>query len=140
MEKPIVLYLSFLLVLSMGISCENSSKPMDESTAEVKENNSGKLIHTVYFQLKPEANKETLITSLETFEGIEVAKSVEIGESLDTGNPESMLSDHSVTVRITFDNLEDFRIYEKHPIHLASIEDTKELMAAQPIGYDYIVK
>ena len=97
-------------------------------------------MHTVFFKLKNEADKQALLTSLETFKKIELIKRLEIGVFEDTGNPKSELTEHQVTVQITFDDLAAFRLYEKHPIHLASIEATKNLMAGPPIGYDYIVK
>lgn len=129
-------YIVFTFFILVGCT---QTEPKQTSAA-VEPNASGKLVHTVYFKLKPDADKQTLFKSLETFKTVEVIKRVEIGSFEDTGNPKSELSGYSVMVQLTFDDLAAFRIYEKHPVHLASIEATKDLMAAPPMGYDYIVK
>lgn len=97
------------------------------------------LTHTVYFKLKPDADKQTLINSLATFKDIPVVKNLQIGTRVETSDHTNSLSDYSVFVTSTFKNLEDFRIYVEHPIHVASIKATKNLMAAPPISYDHNV-
>lgn len=128
----------FVVVLFLLAAC---NKPDSEQNhVEKSADYSGKLVHTVFFKLKNEADKPALLNSLETFKKIELIKRLEIGVFEDTGNPKSELTEHQITVQMTFDDLAAFRLYEKHPIHLASIEATKDLMAGPPIGYDYIVK
>ena len=130
--KYIVFALFFLA------SCSNPTP--NQKAVDTPVNDSGKFVHTVFFKLKPDADIQVLLKSLETFKTVDVIKKVEIGTFQDTGNPASALTEYGVTVKMTFDDLAAFRVYEKHPVHLASIEATKNLMAAPPIGYDYIVK
>lgn len=129
-------YIVFVLYFLVG--CTQMASVQTKTVIEP--NASGKLVHTVFFKLKPDADKQILFKSLETFKTVDIIKRVEIGVFEDTGNPKSELSQHSVMMQLTFDDLAAFRVYEKHPVHLASIEATKDLMAAPPIGYDYIVK
>lgn len=112
--------------------------PLLLSTASVAQDHqpSGQLVHLVFFKLKPGVDKQLLVKSLETFKTVNVIKKVQIGLWEETNNPKSVLTDYSVVVQLTFNSLADFRVYEKHPVHLASIEATKDLMAAPPIGYD----
>lgn len=128
----------FVIILFFLVACNKPDS--QQNHVEKPADYSGKLVHTVFFKLKNEADKQALLTSLETFKKIELIKRLEIGVFEDTGNPKSELTEHQVTVQMTFDDLGAFRLYEKHPIHLASIEATKNLMAGPPIGYDYIVK
>ncbi len=100
---------------------------------------SGKLVHTVFFKLKTEADVNKMVQSLKSLSKIEYIQKVEIGQYVDTGHPD-LLSNHTIIVQMTFENQSNFKAYESHPIHLASIQDTKDLLAAPPIGYDYIVK
>lgn len=130
-------YLVFVILFL--VSCTQVATT--EKKADVQQfNAAGKLVHTVFFKLKPDADRQVLLKSLETFKTVDIIKRVEIGVFEDTGNPKSELSEHTIMAQLTFDDLAAFRVYEKHPVHLASIEATKDLMAAPPIGYDYIVK
>lgn len=124
-----------LLILASCSQSKPQQNPMEQTI-----NYSGKLVHTVFFKLKNYEDQPALIKSLETFKKIELIKRLEIGIFEDTGSPKSDLTSHQVMVQMTFDDLAAFRLYEKHPIHLASIEATKDLMAGPPTGYDYIVK
>ena len=101
---------------------------------------SGQLVHMVFFQLKPDADKQAFFQSFETFKSIVAVKHLEIGNYEDFGQPKSDIAEHSIIVRLTFDNLAAFRQYEQHPAHLASIEATKDMLAGPPVGYDYVVK
>ena len=128
------------LVLCLLILASCSKSKPQENAIEKTIDYSGKLVHTVFFKLKNNEDRPALFESLETFKKIELIQRLEIGIFEDTGNPKSDLSSHQVVVQMTFDDLAAFRLYEKHPIHLASIEATKDLMAGPPTGYDYIIK
>ena len=94
----------------------------------------------VFFKLKSDADTAAFLQSVQTFKTIEVVRGLEVGRFQDTGGPSSELSERTLVVRLTFDDLAAFRVYEKHPVHLASIEATKDLLAGPPVGYDYVVK
>ncbi len=124
----------FILLCCFFVGVANS-----KLLAQNSENRSGKLVHTVFFKLKPEADANKMIQSLESLAKIEYIRKVEIGRYSDTGHTD-ILSGHTLVVQMIFDNITAFKAYESHPIHLASIKDTKELLAGPPIGYDYIVQ
>lgn len=123
----------FALALLFLTACKQPAPVKDVPAA-------GQLVHMLFFQLKPEADKQAFLRSLQTFQSIEVVRHLEIGHFQDTGGPPSELSAHSIVVRLTFDDLAAFRVYEKHPVHLASIEATKGMLAGPPTGYDYVVE
>jgi len=121
-----------LLLLLVG-----SLSTVAQNRTSASSDRSNQLVHMVFFKPKSEAAKQRLIKSLETFRTIDVIRNVQIGLGEDTNNPKGFLSDYSVVLQLTFANLAKFRVYEKHPVHLASIEATKDLMASPPMGYDY---
>jgi hypothetical protein len=129
----------YLIALALFWTACNQPSPAPAQTDNIPSAASGQLVHTVYFKLKPGADQQAMIRSLETLKAVEAVSKLEIGTWLDTGQP-GLLSGYSIVAQLTFDDLAAFRAYEKHPAHLASIDATKDLLAGPPIGYDYIRK
>jgi hypothetical protein len=115
---------------------------LDRSRQELENdqtNSLGQLIHLVFFNVKPTASLDSLITEIKTLKAIEVVKDLEVGPFQDLGDTRA-LSDYALLMQLTFDSAADYKIYQGHPIHLALQANTKSLMAGPPATYDFVAK
>jgi len=99
----------------------------------------GDLVHVVLLKTKFSANLDALGSEIEKLRSIEVIKDLQYGAFENLGDKRA-LSDYSMMMEMSFDNEADYQIYQKHPLHLKLINNTKLLMAGPPATYDYMKK
>lgn len=78
------------------------------------------IVHHVFFWLKNSgsaADRDALIAGLRTLGGIPVIRSLEIGVPASTEQRDVVDSSFDVSELITFDSVEDQKLYQDHPIH-----------------------
>ena len=88
------------------------------------------VVHHVFFWLKNSRSVEDtnkLIEGLKTLRGIEKIKMLHIGVPADTEKRPVVDSSYDVSELMFFDNLEDQKSYQDHPLHLKFIENCSPL-------------
>ena len=88
------------------------------------------VVHHVFFWLKNSRSVEDtnkLIEGLKTLRGIEKIKMLHIGVPADTEKRPVVDSSYDVSELMFFDNLEDQKSYQDHPLHLKFIENCSSL-------------
>ncbi len=99
-----------------------------------------KLSHHVFFWLKNPASKEDLsklIQGLNSLRKIETIRSLQIGIPASTEKRDVVDNSFSVSELMFFDDVEDQKIYQDHPLHKKFIEDCSPLWE-KVIVYDAI--
>lgn len=146
-------YISFLLGLGLFLSCSNSDahKELQNLRVELAAAKSsitdlkaqiepeGALVHMVFFKIKPAVDINVLMVEFEKLNAIEVVKDLQAGPFEEVGDARA-LSDYAMMMEMSFDNIDAYKKYQEHPIHLALKEKIKPLMAGPPATYDYIKK
>lgn len=97
------------------------------------------LIHMVYFDVKENAEVETLIEEIRMLEEVEALKDLEIGTFKNLGDKRA-LEKFEVFMQMAFDTEEDYKTYQNHPAHLSLKKSIGKYLAGPPVTYDYIVK
>ena len=145
-------YLSFFFILIIA-SCSDSavqeelSKIQSELDAakttisELKEaiEPEGDLVHLVFFKVKANADQAAFIAEIKKLEDIEEVMDLEVGPFEDLGDARA-LSDYSLMMQMSFADSTAYQNYQKHPIHLALKDNTKQYMAGPPATYDFVKK
>lgn len=104
----------------------------------LKQDEARKLIHIVYFDLKPEANKEVFIEALEKLGEIPVVDDLEIGQFKDLADKRA-LSEFEIMMQMEFDSEKEYTFYQEHPVHLELKSLAAKVVSAPPVTYDYVV-
>jgi len=90
-----------------------------------KDNVKGKFVHTVLFWLKNDTNLVDFISGTRGFlDKVKVVKSYHVGTPAMTPR-EVVDNSYSVCLVVTFNDMADQDIYQKHPAHLAYVEERK---------------
>lgn len=150
--------ISLLLFLFSLIGCSSSAthKELEEVKSELektrsllastqqelkalKEDESGQFTHIVFFKVKSGADQEALIAEIKRLEAIEGVKDLEVGPFKNLDDPRALL-DYHMMMEMSFDNVEAYKKYQAHPIHLTLKENTKDFMSGPPATYDYTRK
>ncbi|MFS4482676.1 Dabb family protein [Hyunsoonleella sp. 2307UL5-6] len=97
----------------------------------------GKLVHVVFFKLKPEADLNALGIEINKLKEIAVIKDLQFGFFKNLGD-ERVLSEYSLMLEMSFDNEASYKVYQEHPIHLALKEVGIQFLTSPPVTYDYI--
>jgi hypothetical protein len=98
-----------------------------------------KLVHVVYFKLKDdllESDQKTIIDEIEKIEAIPVLSNLKVGKFQDLGDQRAM-SDFGIVMQMDFENEEDYKAYQQHPIHLALKTAIVPYLGGAPVTYDY---
>ena len=144
-------YLFFLLMLIFA-SCSNSAVQeelskvqgeLEEATTKIAELSAeiepeGELVHLVFFKIKPDADQAALIAEIKKLEAIEEVMDLEFGPFEDLGDARAL--NYSMVMQMSFTDTLAYQNYQKHPIHLALRENTKQFMAGPPATYDFVKK
>lgn len=153
--------LFFILLSSLLLlSCQQGSKDCDQKlqeevnmlltdlgamTAELdglKEQESGTLIHVVYFTLKvgisPQETDE-LIDALESLRQIKQVKFLKLGDLSDTGD-ERAGSTSGIALQMGFESKKALDEYQKDDFHLAQREKLGQYFGGPPVVFDYYLK
>jgi hypothetical protein len=97
-----------------------------------------KLRHVVFFWLKNAGSvddRDRLIAGLSTLREIEVIRSLHIGVPASTEQRSAVDHSFDVSETMTFDNVEDQKAYQDHPIHQQFVRECSHLWGKH-IVYD----
>ncbi|MEX0274753.1 MAG: Dabb family protein [Flavobacteriaceae bacterium] len=94
------------------------------------------LVHLVFFKTRNEVSAQTLATQLKRLKGIGEVEALSVGSFRDLGDPRAF-GEYNLVVSMLFKDSTSYRLYQEHPLHLKIKEETRELLAAPPISYDY---
>ena len=143
-------YLFSLVFLSFIISCKQECKHLvkirslkgqldslksEQITIETK----GQLVHLVFLDTRDDISEEdnsALIEAINNLREIPILKDLDIGLRADTDDPR-FISNHELAFSLTVKNMEDYKVYQEHPIHLKLKEIAKDKLAGPPAVYDY---
>ena len=84
------------------------------------------MTHAVFFWLKNPTSvedRERLIAGIRSLKAIEVVRSLFVGVPADTEARDVVDHSFAVSEILTFDNADDQRTYQDHPIHFRFVED-----------------
>ncbi len=136
-----------LLTLLMLTACTSSKHEHQEQTQKVnllleeisslKNEQTGRLTHIVYFDLKDEINEELFFNEIEKLSGIKEVKDFNYGLFKDLKDTRA-LSQYDAVMEMSFENLETYEVYKFHPTHLSVREQLKSMLAAPPATYDFM--
>ncbi|MEO7469698.1 MULTISPECIES: Dabb family protein [Sphingobium] len=88
------------------------------------------LVHHVFFWLKQpgsQADRDRLIAGLRTLRDIPVIRRLEIGVPASTEKRDVVDSSYDVSELMFFDNAQDQKSYQDHPIHQAFVKSCEGL-------------
>ena len=108
-----------------------------EKTPDNQTSASGKrLVHLVWFKLKPDTDRADFIQQLKKLDQIEPVCDFEVGQFADLKDPRAM-SDYQVAIQMGFKSEEDYQTYQAHRIHLDLKSKIGDYVAGPPVTYDY---
>lgn len=87
---------------------------------------SGVILHSVYFWLKPELTTEERADFLNFFKALNTIPNVKLltyGAPAPTNPRPVVENSFDFNLIVTFDKMENLNVYETHPTHLKAIED-----------------
>jgi hypothetical protein len=99
------------------------------------------LVHHVFFWLKQpgsQADRDRLIAGLRTLRDIPVIRRLEIGIPASTEKRDVVDSSYDVSELMYFDNAQDQKAYQDHPIHQAFVKSCEALWQ-KVVVYDMAV-
>ncbi len=99
----------------------------------------GKLVHLVFFKIKPDTDQVAIITEVKKLKNIKEVLDLEIGPFEDLGDARA-LSEYTILLQMSFADKAAYEVYQKHPIHLALQRNIGPFMAGPPATYDFIKK
>lgn len=117
------------------------STPENSPQQDVAIENSGQIVHHVFFWLKnpdSEADKKLLIEGLNTLREIEEVKKLLIGTPASTLEREVVDNSFHVSELMYFENVEAQDAYQTHPIHEEFVTNYSHLWE-RVVVYDMIV-
>lgn len=115
-------FLTTAAVLTAGIA----SKAMALQHKKTKK----QLVHHVFFWLKNPASvedRDKLIEGLQTLSAISVIQKLHIGIPASTEKRDVIDASWGVSELMIFDNVEDQKTYQSHPVHLEFIKNYSNL-------------
>ena len=147
--------LSFLVLFGL-VSCSNSALETELKTAKdalasaktalqkanqeiaiLKQADTGKLVHVVFFKIKPDVDVAVVIEEIKKLQQIPEVQDLEVGTFEDLGDARA-LSDYNLVMEMTFDNKVAYDTYQQHPVHLTLKENLGAFSAGPPATYDFI--
>ena len=117
----------------------SAQSQIDSLSALVNADDSGKLVHVVYFKVKPDTDQAAFIAEVKKLSSIEVLEDLEVGPFEDLGDPRA-LSEYNMVMQMTFADSTAYAAYQAHPTHEALKANTKSYMAGPPATYDFVLK
>jgi hypothetical protein len=95
------------------------------SSMEIKKDKP-KLVHHVFFWLKDPssaADRDKLLAGVKTLKNIETIKMLHVGVPASTEKRDVVDNSYHVSELMFFDNVEDQKVYQDHPIHQKFIKE-----------------
>jgi len=99
--------------------------PLGLSAMEIKKDKP-KLVHHVFFWLKDPsstADRDKLVAGVKTLKNIETIRMLHVGVPASTEKRDVVDNSYHVSELMFFDNVEDQKIYQDHPIHQKFIKE-----------------
>ena len=141
----------FCLIVTCLLSCNYSAYQEELKQAEKdlqgalltidsleqKIENEGDLVHLVFLKVKTDANEAALLDELKKLASIEEVKDFQTGPFEDLKDDRA-LSEYNWIMEMSFENIETYKKFQDHPIHISLKESTKPFMAGPPATYDYM--
>jgi len=123
------------------IDLKSQLKTTEKTIAELKSSfePEGDLVHLVLFNLKEGTNQAKVINEIRTLEGIEEVMDLEVGPFQNLGDKRA-LSDYDLAMQMSFKDINAYKRYQAHPIHLKLKEQVKTLVSGPPATYDFFKK
>ena len=113
------------------------AKSVIQQTENAETANSDKrLVHLVWFKLKPNTDRGDFIQRLKKLDKIDPVRNFEVGQFADLQDPRAM-SDFQVAIQMAFNSEKDYQTYQSHPIHLDLKARIGDYLAGPPVTYDY---
>ncbi|MFT4667812.1 MAG: hypothetical protein ACI8YQ_004523 [Polaribacter sp.] len=100
------------------------------------------LAHLVYLDLKEDISgveKKGLLEAIQELSKIPGVKHLKLGAFKNLNDPRA-LSSFELFFQMDFKDTADYKIYQRHEIHLALKKLAKGLLAGPPVTYDYEIK
>ena len=119
-----------LAILFLGCGEHESVTPQPD--------HGGMLSHSVFFDLKPDADVEAFLSVLRQLERIPVVKDMQLGTFEDLKDPRA-LDTYEVAMEIICLK-EDYPVYQAHEIHDKVRQQVGEYLSNKPAVFDYMVK
>ncbi|MGF7156024.1 Dabb family protein [Novosphingobium gossypii] len=119
---------------STGIALSSTSSPAQTGTTLA----SPALVHHVFFWLKrpgSQKDREQLIAGLRTLRNIPVIRRLEIGVPAGTESRDVVDASYDVSELMFFDNVQDQKTYQEHPVHQQFVKSCEHLWA-KVVVYD----
>jgi len=122
---------SSLIIISIMFLVTNCDrKAEDKMEREVAENNTGQIVHHVFFWLQnpdSEADKEKLIEGLNTLRKIDEVQELIIGTPASTLEREVVDNSFHVSELMIFESVKAQDVYQNHPVHQAFVDKYSHL-------------
>ena len=118
-------------------SAKTDLQKANQEIATLKQADTGKLVHVVFFKVKPNADVSAVIAAIKKVQQIPIVQDLEVGTFEDLGDDRA-LSDYNLVMEMTFDNKAAYEKYQQHPIHLGLKESIGPFLAGPPATYDFI--
>lgn len=146
-----------LSIFLIFISCDQAIKPNNENKEMADEllqksllearnqleqfqyEDSGTITHIVFFDLKPEANKEAFINELTKVSEIDEVLDFDYG-SFKNLNDARAMQEFELVMEMSFQSEAAYKAYQDHPIHMQLKSNVKDYLNAPPVTYDYLRK
>lgn len=96
------------------------------------------LIHTVYFEVDEEHQKQ-LINELSKMSAIKEVNNLMIGKFEDLGDKRA-LSNYVIVMQMQFCDQQAYKIYQAHKIHQNLKKEVKSILNAAPATHDFMLK
>ncbi|MEL6190114.1 MAG: Dabb family protein [Myxococcota bacterium] len=95
------------------------------------------LVHLVFFDLRPDAQRSAFIAEIERLQAIAAIKKMTFGPFEDLHDPRA-LSEYELVMELRFASAEDYAAYQKDPLHLSVREALRAYLQKPPATYDFV--
>jgi len=133
-------FLCWLFGLLTLAGCgEPSGKGTVASYTEERDESIRGMRHIVFFDLKDslmQSEMDAFTVECRKLKSIKAVKDFELGFFTDVEDPRAM-SDFESVISMRFEEIEDYRSYQKDSIHLSVKKHLIPMLKAPPVTYDY---
>lgn len=95
------------------------------------------LVHLVFFDLRPDADRNAFMAEIEKLEAVTAIKWMTFGPFEDLHDPRA-LSQYELVMELRFARPEDYEKYQTHPVHLAVKAGLGAYLSRPPATYDFV--
>ncbi|NNC95165.1 MAG: Dabb family protein [Chitinophagales bacterium] len=128
-----------LIFIAFLISCGNSDHGNSHDT-EIPDR-TGNFVHTVYLNIHdtlPQNDIDFMILEMKKIQDIPKVLNFTCGEFEDVMDDRAM-DRYELVMQMEFDNIDDYKIYQEHPIHLNLRKVAAGYLSERPAVHDFII-